>query len=73
MPWGIVGAAGPQPEAPSFPLDLTKGLMYQGLLGKASYCSLMLSGSFWPACQAGKLIFFLQSVEHLKIGEVVCC
>lgn len=71
MPWGTVGAARTQMEALSFPLDLTEGLMCQGIWRGSPYCSLMLSGSFWPACQVGELIFFFQSVEHLKIGKLV--
>lgn len=31
MPWGIMGAAGPQSEALSFSLNLTESLMYQGI------------------------------------------
>lgn len=58
MPWGIVGAARAQTGALSFPLDLKEDLMYQGIWRGSPYCSLMLSGSFWPACQVGELIFF---------------
>lgn len=33
----------------------------------------MLSEGSWPEHQAGKLIFFFQSVEHLQTGEVDLC